>query len=149
MFDLDGEPCYLWVANDITEQKHAEEGLRALSARLHSAREEEGTRIAREIHDELGGILTGLKWDLEKIDTILNNPSDGSQLFEVHNLSGKEVADRLLELRPSIRVRYMSGYTDEAIVQHGVLDANVEFIQKPFTWFGLTRKVRDVLNCEA
>ena len=37
---------------------------------------------------------------------------------------------------------------DEAIVQHGVLDANIEFIQKPFTWFGLTRKVRDVLNRE-
>jgi len=61
-------------------------------------------------------------------------------------VSGKEVADRLLELRPSIRVLYMSGYTDEAIVQHGVLDANVKFIQKPFTWVGLTRKVREVLN---
>jgi PAS domain S-box-containing protein len=85
MFNLDGEPCYLWVANDITEQKHAEEALRALSARLHSAREEEGTRIAREIHDELGGILTGLKWDLEKIDKTLNSPGDSSHLFEIHN----------------------------------------------------------------
>lgn len=85
MCDLDGEVCYLWVANDITEQKHAEDALRALSARLHSAREEEGTRIAREIHDELGGILTGLKWDLEKIDNTLNSPSDGSRLFEIHN----------------------------------------------------------------
>ena len=64
-------------------------------------------------------------------------------------ISGKEVADRLQELRPAIRVLFMSGYTDEAIVQHGVLDATVEFIQKPFTWFGLTRKVRDVLNREA
>ena len=85
MCELDGEPCYLWVANDITEQKLAEEALRALSARLHSAREEEGTRIAREIHDELGGILTGLKWDLEKIDNTLNSHSDSSHLFEIHN----------------------------------------------------------------
>lgn len=61
-------------------------------------------------------------------------------------ISGKEVADRLVELRPAIRVLFMSGYTDEAIVQHGVLDANVEFIQKPFTWIGLTKKVREVLN---
>jgi len=61
-------------------------------------------------------------------------------------VSGKEVADRLLESRPAIRVLFMSGYTDEAIVQHGVLDANVKFIQKPFTWVGLTRKVREVLN---
>jgi len=83
MFDLDGEPCYLWVANDITERKHAEEALRALSARLHSAREEEGTRIAREIHDELGGILTGLKWDLEKIDKTLNTAAEGSHLSEI------------------------------------------------------------------
>src|ERR1044072_2952400 len=85
MCELDGEPCYLWVANDITEQKHAEEALRALSARLHSAREEEGTRIAREIHDELGGILTGLECDLEKIDKTLNSPGDSSHLFEIHN----------------------------------------------------------------
>jgi PAS domain S-box-containing protein len=85
MCELDGEACYLWVANDITEQKLAEEALRALSARLRSAREEEGTRIAREIHDELGGILTGLKWDLEKIDNTLNSHKDGLQLFEVHN----------------------------------------------------------------
>jgi CheY-like chemotaxis protein len=61
-------------------------------------------------------------------------------------ISGKEVADRLLELRPKIRVLYMSGYTDEAIVQHGVLDANVEFIQKPFTCVRLAQKVTDVLN---
>jgi CheY-like chemotaxis protein len=61
-------------------------------------------------------------------------------------MSGKEVADRLLELRPEIRVLFMSGYTDEAIVQHGVLDANVEFIQKPFTWLKLTQKVTDLLN---
>ena len=61
-------------------------------------------------------------------------------------ISGKEVADRLVELRRGIRVLFMSGYTDEAIVQHGVLDASVEFLQKPFTWIGLTRKVRDVLN---
>ena len=80
MFELDGEPCYLWVADDITKRKQAEEALRALSAKLRSAREEEGTRIAREIHDELGGILTGLKWDLEKIDNTLNTFGDCSEL---------------------------------------------------------------------
>lgn len=64
-------------------------------------------------------------------------------------ISGKEVADRLLQLRPATRVLFMSGYTGEAIVQHGVLDANVKFIQKPFTWVALTKKVREVLNRKA
>jgi PAS domain S-box-containing protein len=83
MFDLDCEPCYLWVANDITKRKHAEDALRALSARIRSTREEEGTRIAREIHDELGGVLTGLKWDLEKIDNTLESSTDFSDISEI------------------------------------------------------------------
>ena len=62
--------------------------------------------------------------------------------------SGKEVADRLTKLFPGLRVLFMSGYTDEAIVHHGVLDSNVEFIQKPFTPAALARKVREVLDSE-
>jgi len=59
---------------------------------------------------------------------------------------GKVVADRLSALRPGIKVLFMSGYTDEAIVHHGVLDSNVEFIQKPFTPLALSKKVREVLD---
>jgi CheY-like chemotaxis protein len=62
--------------------------------------------------------------------------------------SGKEVADRVTELLPGLRVLFMSGYTDEAIVHHGVLDMNIEFIQKPFTPAALVRKVREVLDSE-
>jgi PAS domain S-box-containing protein len=62
--------------------------------------------------------------------------------------SGKEVADRLSKMQPGLRVLFMSGYTDESIVHHGVLDLNVEFIQKPFTPAGLTKKVREVLDSE-
>ena len=54
-----------------------------LSAKMQSTREEEGTRIAREIHDELGGSLTGLKWDLEGIDTILSNANGNTKINEV------------------------------------------------------------------
>ena len=76
------------TARDITLRKAAEEKLkasseqlRALSARLQSAREEEGTRISREIHDELGSVLTSLKWDLEGVDKVLSGkPVEMSQL---------------------------------------------------------------------
>ncbi|HEV7427613.1 MAG TPA: PAS domain-containing protein [Thermoanaerobaculia bacterium] len=72
------------AVQDVTEIKLAEERLkatseqlRALSARLQSAREEEGMRIAREIHDELGAPLTGLRWELEGIKKILSEPGKG------------------------------------------------------------------------
>lgn len=60
--------------------------------------------------------------------------------------SGKEVADQLTALNSKLKVLFMSGYTDEAIVHHGVLDSNIEFIQKPFTPAALARKVREVLD---
>lgn len=86
--ELDGQACLLHVANDVTLRHRAEEALRALSAKLRSAREEEGTRIAREIHDELGGALTGLKWDLERIDTMLTTSAHGSLVTDVRECIG-------------------------------------------------------------
>lgn len=63
--------------------------------------------------------------------------------------SGPELIKRLKEISQDFKVLYMSGYTDNAIVHHGVLDKGVEFIQKPFSFEGLLRKVREVLDKEA
>jgi len=61
-------------------------------------------------------------------------------------MSGRQLADQLISLHPKMKVLYMSGYTDDAIVHHGVLEEGVNYIQKPFTIDGLTRKVREVLD---
>ncbi|MDP2321693.1 MAG: MASE1 domain-containing protein [Acidobacteriota bacterium] len=62
------------------------------------------------------------------------------------DMSGPAVAEALRALRPSIRVLYMSGYMDEAIVKTGVLDEGQPFLQKPFTPMQLAKKIREVLD---
>ena len=59
---------------------------------------------------------------------------------------GRAVAERLTEQYPRMRVIYVSGYTDDAVIRHGVLREGVHFIQKPFTPAGLARKIRAVLD---
>ena len=61
-------------------------------------------------------------------------------------MGGREVAHMLTQLRPKTKVLYMSGYTDDAIVHHGVLDEGTAFLEKPFMPDALVRKVRDVLD---
>ncbi len=61
-------------------------------------------------------------------------------------MNGREVAQRLAGARAGIKVLYLSGYTDDAIVHHGVLEPGVAFLQKPFTPAVLGRKVREVLD---
>jgi CheY-like chemotaxis protein len=61
-------------------------------------------------------------------------------------MNGRDLANRLTAVRPEVKVLYMSGYTDDVIAHHGVLDEGTEFIQKPFTPDVLARKVREVLD---
>jgi hypothetical protein len=61
-------------------------------------------------------------------------------------MSGRALALQLLKIRPRLKVLYMSGYADKAIVQHGVLEAGTNFLGKPFTTAVLTQKVGEVLD---
>jgi two-component system cell cycle sensor histidine kinase/response regulator CckA len=62
---------------------------------------------------------------------------------------GRVVADRVTELHPEAHVLFVSGYTDDAVVRHGVSQQEVNFLQKPFSPFALAHKVREVLDSPA
>jgi signal transduction histidine kinase len=107
------------LRKEMAERKQGEEQLRItserlrkLSANLQSAREEEGTRIARELHDELGSTLTSLRWDLEGVDKTLSDSANRSKLQESRKRIGAmiKLTDSVLqtvrrissELRPQV-----------------------------------------------
>lgn len=112
----DGRPVRMFgTEQDVTERRQAEEQLersneqlRALSVRLQAVREEESVRIAREIHDELGGALTGLKMDLSWINKRLSG--EGRAAVQQKLRSALELIDETVvkvrnistELRPSV-----------------------------------------------
>ncbi len=74
----------------------------------------------------------------ERIDLLISD-------VVLPQMSGRALADQILEAKAGTRLLFMSGYTDDAIVHHGVLDEGTPFIQKPFTPQALARKVRQVL----
>ena len=93
---------------------------------LEAANGEEALRLAQE--------HAGEKIDLLFTDVVMPH------------VSGKELADQLKLLRPDIKVLYTSGYTDNAIVHHGVLEPGTHILQKPYSPKSLLQKVREVLD---
>src|SRR5262249_34863912 len=61
-------------------------------------------------------------------------------------MSGRELAERMSQIRPNLKILYMSGYTDDAIIRHGILEMGASFLQKPFMPTALLEKVRQLLD---
>jgi len=123
-----GGETILLIEDEPLVRDLALEVLRAKSYQVLTARDgEEALSIARAHPSEIHLTLT---------DVVL--PA----------MSGKEVARRLREARPGLKVLFMSGYAEEQVVHRGVVEEDVAFLAKPFTPAALTEKVRSVLSEE-
>jgi PAS domain S-box-containing protein len=111
-----------------------EEGLRKLAAHIlvacgyHVLEAIDGNDAARRAAEYPGPI------HLLITDVVMPGPS------------GRAVFEQLAKVRPDLRVLFMSGYTDDAVIRHGIMRNEVNFLQKPFSPFSLAAKVREVLD---
>jgi len=124
--DLSGSDTVLIVEDDDSLRKLAHKALQQKGYKVLEAENgEDALRVSEEHEDPIDLLITDVV--MPKMD-------------------GKETAERLQPLYPQMKVIYMSGYTDNAIVHHGVLAPGLNFIEKPFSPEGLARKVREVLD---
>ena len=104
---------------------------------------------ACEVLKSLGYVVSTVKDPQEAIDVCENEPGPIHLLLTdvvLPLMDGKSLFERLVRLRPSMKVLYMSGYTCNAIVRHGVLERGVHFLQKPFDEMSLARKISEALS---
>jgi len=123
---LTGSETILIVEDDEMVRKFAERVLKGFGYRvLIAANGEEAVRIAGEHEEPIHLMLT---------DVVMPG------------MSGQDLENKFKASKPGIKVLYMSGYTDDAIVHHGILDKGKVFLQKPFTTDALGRKVKEALR---
>ncbi len=124
--ELGGSETVLIVEDDDSVRKLARNSLKKNGYRVLEAENGENALRVSEAHDG-------------SIDLILTD-------VVMPKMSGKELAGLVGKIHPGVKVIFMSGYTNDAIVNHGILTRGVEFIEKPFTPKSLASKVRAVLD---
>jgi PAS domain S-box-containing protein len=108
--------------------------VRAVTSRMLEAR---GYRVL--LADAGAEALTLVEQDAGQISLLISD-------VVMPDMSGRELANRVAQIRPDMHVLFVSGYTDETIAYHGVLEQGVNFLQKPFTPDALARTVRRILD---
>ena len=123
---LRGEETVLLVEDEDVVRNLSKEILETYGySVLVAANGREGLRVGKEFQGQIDLVITDVIMPL---------------------MSGREMAEGLKTIRPDTRVLFMSGFTDDAIVHHGVLDEKVFFLQKPFSPEALAGKAREVLD---
>jgi CheY-like chemotaxis protein len=105
--------------------------------------------VARRILQGLGYLVLEAQNGQEALLVSTHHPGTVHLLLTdviMPGISGKVLAEQLVRSRPELKVIFMSGYSDEAIVHHGVLEIGAAFLQKPFSPAMLAQKVRQVLD---
>ncbi|MHB8526218.1 MAG: PAS domain S-box protein [Candidatus Acidiferrales bacterium] len=112
--------------------------------------DEKGVReLAREYLEQIGYVVLEAENAQKAIDVARSHSGAIDLLFTdvvMGGMSGRQLAEEMHKLRPGVKILYMSGYTDEAIVHHGILGRGMTLLQKPFTLNSLALKVRDTLD---
>jgi two-component system cell cycle sensor histidine kinase/response regulator CckA len=114
--------------------------------------EETVRSVAREVLQIVGYTVVEAASGEEALQRAAQHPGTIQLLLTdvvTPGMSGRELAERLMLDDPTLGVLYLSGYTDEAIAHHGVLEAGIELLHKPFTPEMLARRVREVLDKHA
>ena len=105
LIELSGKPCVLGTGQDVTERKRAEQALRNYPRRLISAQEAERKNIARELHDQIGQVLTAIRLNLQNIREVCETSESRMLIDEAMDMTDQamdEVRDLSFELRPSL-----------------------------------------------
>jgi PAS domain S-box-containing protein len=112
--------------------------------------DEEGVRaLARRLLQRGGYTVLDAADGPEALEVVSRHPMRIDLLVTdvvLPHMSGRQVAEALRQQRPDLKVLYVSGYTDDAVVRHGVLEPSAAFLQKPFSMSDFGRKVREILD---
>jgi PAS domain S-box-containing protein len=144
---------YLPRITDLTQRTPATQGERSVRA---------GTETILLVEDEIG-VRQLVREMLHRLGYKIHEASSGAdavRIFAQHQntidllltdvimpqMSGRDLAERLKALQSSLKVLYISGYTDDMLAHHGVLESNVYLLQKPFAPDELAKKLREVLD---